>query len=57
MAKAELLETTNHEGQRVWIVKMIRSDCDVTFVFKKKAQAKQMKQLHDEAMPLISVHP
>jgi len=54
MAKAELIETTNYENQRVWIVKMVRSDCDVTFVFRKKSQAEQMKQLHDKAMPLIT---
>ena len=57
MAKAELLETTNYENQRVWIVKMVGSDYDVTFVFRKKSQAKQMKQLHDKAMPLITVYP
>jgi len=57
MSKAELLETTNFENKRVWVVKMIRADVDVTFVFTKKSQAKQMKQLHDKAMPLISVYP
>jgi len=53
--KAKIIETTNLQDKRVWLVKMKRADCEIVFTFVKKNQAKRIKQLHDETMPLITI--